>query len=368
MESGSGSTAYDGGVLEIKVGSGSFTDILDAGGSFATGGYGSTINNSYGNPLAGRQAWSGDSGGFVPVVVNLPAAASGQTIQLQWRCGTDQNNGTAVGGWYIDAVKITGYWCWPDQAPTPPFAPTADSYNGLFYEPAGVELLRSGAFTAKTTTRGTYSGNLQMGASRCPFSGQFDFSGKATNTITRAGASPLTLLLQMDPVGNAHLNGTVSDGTWTANLTADRAVFKAQANPAPYAGKYTLVLPGTGNPGDTASPQGDGYGTITVGASGVVKLGGVLADGTKLTQTTTLSQEGQCPALCLAVRRAGAGPGLADVHQHGPGGPGRCGQLAQALRAEDAILPCGVQCRDKSRGLSLSARADDSESAVESVG
>ena len=79
---------YDGGVLEIKIGAGSFTDILAAGGSFASGGYNTTLSGTYGNPLAGRQAWSGNSGGFTTTVVTLPASAAGQNVQLRWRCAT----------------------------------------------------------------------------------------------------------------------------------------------------------------------------------------------------------------------------------------------------------------------------------------
>ena len=93
-------TTYDGGVLEISIGGGAWTDILAAGGSFVTGGYNYTVSSAYNNPLAGRQAWSGISGGFITTAVNLPAAASGQTIQLRWRCGTDDNVGAP--GWYID--------------------------------------------------------------------------------------------------------------------------------------------------------------------------------------------------------------------------------------------------------------------------
>jgi hypothetical protein len=96
-------------VLEIQIGNGSFTDILAAGGSFASGGYTRTISSQFGNSLAGRQAWSGNSGGFITTVVNLPAAAAGQTITLKWLCGTDQSSG--AGGWYVDTVSVTdGYY------------------------------------------------------------------------------------------------------------------------------------------------------------------------------------------------------------------------------------------------------------------
>jgi len=99
----------DGGVLEIKIGAGSFTDILAAGGSFVSGGYNATIATPYGNALAGRQAWSGNSGGFITTMVNLPAAAAGRNVQLRWQCGTD--NSTASTGWYIDTVAITNCPC-----------------------------------------------------------------------------------------------------------------------------------------------------------------------------------------------------------------------------------------------------------------
>src|SRR5262249_6972051 len=58
LENYNTSTGYDGGVLEIKIGTNAFADIIAAGGSFASGGYTHTISTNWGNPLAGRQAWS----------------------------------------------------------------------------------------------------------------------------------------------------------------------------------------------------------------------------------------------------------------------------------------------------------------------
>jgi hypothetical protein len=110
--------AYDGGVLEIKVGTNAFVDILAAGASFANGGYNSKVNTNYGNPLAGRLAWSGNTAGFTNTVVNLPISAEGQNIQLRWRCGTD--NGVGKSGWRIDSIGVTGYSC---CARTPPQLP-----------------------------------------------------------------------------------------------------------------------------------------------------------------------------------------------------------------------------------------------------
>jgi hypothetical protein len=112
------STGYDGGVLEIKIGTNAFADIIAAGGTFLGGGYNSTISSDFGSPIAGRQAWSGSSAGFVLTLVSLPAAAAGQTIQLRWLCGTDSDAGAV--GWYLDTIAISNLICATAQAPELP--------------------------------------------------------------------------------------------------------------------------------------------------------------------------------------------------------------------------------------------------------
>ena len=76
-------STFDGMVLEISVNGGAYQDILAAGGSFVTGGYNATISVNFMSPIAGRMAWSGNSGGFITTTVNLPASANGQSIQPQ---------------------------------------------------------------------------------------------------------------------------------------------------------------------------------------------------------------------------------------------------------------------------------------------
>jgi len=114
--------AWDGGVLEISIAGGAFTDIVTAGGSFTSNGYNSVmtaaspaINPPYTpNPLNGRAGWTGNSNGFITTTVLLPSSANGQNIQLRWRFGAD-DNGTGSGanpGWYVDTIKVFGsYTC-----------------------------------------------------------------------------------------------------------------------------------------------------------------------------------------------------------------------------------------------------------------
>ncbi len=103
-------STFDGGVLEISIGAGAFQDIVAAGGSFVSGGYTGTISSSFSNPLAGRQAWTGSSNGFVTTVVDLPAAAAGQNVVLRFRMGSDTSVSDV--GWRIDTLSLSdGYLC-----------------------------------------------------------------------------------------------------------------------------------------------------------------------------------------------------------------------------------------------------------------
>ncbi len=98
---------FDGSVLEISIGGGAFTDIQAAGGSFASGGYTGVIADGTSSPLEGRMAWAGMSAAYpdyLTTVVNLPAAAAGQTIQLQWRIGSDESYGEV--GQNIDSIVL----------------------------------------------------------------------------------------------------------------------------------------------------------------------------------------------------------------------------------------------------------------------
>src|SRR6266567_3487538 len=106
---------FDGMVLEISINGGAFADIITAGGSFVSGAYNATISSDFSSPIAGRQAWSGLSGGtattpaYITTTVNLPAAANGQNIQLKWRAASDMGSVAESGppGVRIDDVTIS---------------------------------------------------------------------------------------------------------------------------------------------------------------------------------------------------------------------------------------------------------------------
>jgi hypothetical protein len=87
----------NGMVLEISVDGQPYQDVLAAGGAFTEGGYNFTLPETFGNPLGGRQAWTGTSplpglgDSIVPYIstaVMLPASAPAKTVQFRWRLGT----------------------------------------------------------------------------------------------------------------------------------------------------------------------------------------------------------------------------------------------------------------------------------------
>ncbi len=146
---------FDGGVLEISIGGGPFTDILAAGGSFVSGGYNGTISVSFMSPIAGRQAWTGSSGGYITTVASLPAAAAGQNVVLRFRMGSD----ISIAGteWRVDTISVSdGYACCSPIAASlqvdghSPTGPAALGLNKVF-EPGETVLVEPAYFNGSTS-------------------------------------------------------------------------------------------------------------------------------------------------------------------------------------------------------------------------
>ncbi len=94
----------DGGVVEISLNGGE--DWEDVGAeNFIMNGYGSELQGGSGNPLSGRPAFTGVSGGFIRSLVDLSAYA-GETVLIRFRFGT--NDSGAREGWYVDDITLFG--------------------------------------------------------------------------------------------------------------------------------------------------------------------------------------------------------------------------------------------------------------------
>jgi hypothetical protein len=176
---------------------------------------------------------------------------------------------------------------------TNPFVPVKGTYNGLFAENE-VRPNSSGSFTLTTTTSGLFTGKLLSGAQRFSLNGQFNAVGYAHVNIPRPNMTALTVELWLNLAGGTdQIHGSASDGTWTADLAGDRAVYDGKTHIAPQAGRYTLALPC--NPNSTTQPGGYSYGTVTVSPAGQIILAGLLADGTPINLSSTISKNGAWP-------------------------------------------------------------------------
>jgi hypothetical protein len=180
-----------------------------------------------------------------------------------------------------------------------PYLPIAGTYNGLTYEPDAVKLRSAGTLSLRVTTRGAYSGQVLIGRSKYKFTGQFDLQNRTTNVLIGKGPGPLTLTLEaLQSGGNRLISGQLTDGKWVAAVQADRATFNSKVKPAPFAGSYTLALPGRDD--SAGEPSGYSYGSIQVDTSGRIKFVGLLADGTKISQGAQVSDAGTWP-LCAPL-------------------------------------------------------------------
>lgn len=169
-----------------------------------------------------------------------------------------------------------------------PFVARKGMFNGLFGDTNNIQFTNGGFITLTLADKGAFSGKLMVAGGTHLFSGGFRVDGSATIRIPRSGKPALTNHLILDLVGTERLTGTVSDGAFSVAIEADRAVFNS-TNPAPFGGKYTMVVRGSNE------VAGTGIATVNVAPGGGVTVSGTLADNSVFVRTTPLSRNGWWP-------------------------------------------------------------------------
>jgi hypothetical protein len=245
---GNATIGYDGGVLDIRIGTNAFQDVVAAGGTMLSNGYNRTVGSSHGNPLAGRSAWSYNSGGFLTTVVILPAAAARTNVQFRWRLGTDSNTGRR--GWYVDTITL--YDALFSGTPARlAAAPAAADFGALTVGAASQRVF------AVTNTGGAEATGVtvRLQTAGGPFSlvGPTNFSLPvygATNVIVRfapvSGGPFSNALVLASPNGGGVTNAVTGQGvpgffTLTALPAANGAVAPASTN-VPPGGSATFAV------------------------------------------------------------------------------------------------------------------------------
>ena len=96
----------DGAILEGSLDGGDWFDLLNSEATVSSGNYNTNIRPGSTASLAGRSAWSGNSGGFITTSLGFPSSWAGQALRLRWNLAHDRNRSET--GWFIDSVTVTG--------------------------------------------------------------------------------------------------------------------------------------------------------------------------------------------------------------------------------------------------------------------
>ncbi len=281
---------FDGMVLEISIGGGPFVDILAAGGSFATGGYNGTLSTGFANPLPGRQAWTGLSGGttaaptYITTTVNLPASANGQNVQFKWRVGSD-NSVVAGGanGVRIDNITIAGSNCAGGCAGTPTPGTIAGQATACAGNAVGLTL--SGHTTGPGITIQWRSASVSGG----PYT-NIAGATSATYNFTAAGGTTYYIATV------TCTNGGASANTPQHTLTVGAPVHTAISSTV-----TTVCSPGTATVTGTVA-GGVLQGLSVLGTSGTINLAIPDANPTGASNTIVLPPNSFTAAADLRVR------------------------------------------------------------------
>ena len=229
--------SWDGGVVEISTNGGS--SWIDLGTNMTSGGYNGTLSSSP-NPLSGRQAFNGNSGGFIKTTVALTPYASQSNVKFRFRFGSDAS--VAATGWWVDDILIQ------DIA-------HVDMRSNLF-NASNVRL----SFSDSTMLITAPSGCTPPAISSNPSNSSVCDGGNTSFSITATGTSPLSYQWELSTNGGATYsplsNGGVYSGVTTATLTLTGVTLSLNNN------RYRCVV--TGQCAPTASSTGA---ILTVGAN-----------------------------------------------------------------------------------------------------
>lgn len=172
------------------------------------------------------------------------------------------------------------------------------TFNGLVSRNANTQANSNyGGYLSnfKVMTNGTISGTLRMAGLSYPFSGRLAATTgndpATTITVKRKGLPDAVMSLSINR-DNGKLSGPVDQSTapaWSASIEAWRNPYSTtnKATISGLATPHTVWLePPSGT--TTAKPQGTGNGTASISTLGVVTMSFKLADGSSITQTTTI--------------------------------------------------------------------------------
>ena len=189
-----------------------------------------------------------------------------------------------------------------------PFLTRAGTYTGIITS-VPASHAAGGLFQVKITSSGLATGKLVIGGKPLPFKTSLQADGQSPLlTLPRPGAPSVSLTFQLDVVGTGTLDGSLTSGPLSATFDARIAV-----SDAALAGQYTITLPGPATPGDNGdTPDGSGFATAKISTTGMVKITGILGEGTPFATSGTIVSGGFLPIYAPLYGGGGSIAGLAE--------------------------------------------------------
>jgi uncharacterized repeat protein (TIGR01451 family) len=256
---------YDGGILEISTNNGGTWTQLDAP-DLLTDPYDGIVNTTFGNPLAGLNAWCGVKD-WTDSIVDV-SIYSGDTVQFRYRLGSDSS--VNHDGWYLDDVKVQSCSGGVTHVVTPVAGP------GGSIVPSTPQTVNDGSTIAFTVTPdtgfaiatvtgcgGSLAGNTYTTApvtADCTVNATFAAAGDVTvtlddgRTMAKYGQT-LTYTLTLTNAGASAVSGVSVSQAFPAELDLSTATWTCNA------GGGTCTASGTGALSDTG---------VSVSAGGAV--------------------------------------------------------------------------------------------------
>jgi T5SS/PEP-CTERM-associated repeat protein len=188
--------------------------------------------------------------------------------------------------------------------PAIPFGEVAGLYEGLAPLASGTGL--EGRLALAVSMTGKFTGQFAIGGKTYKFANTLTASGTYSGTITTGGQT-LTVNLTADLTGASQaVTGSIGIGGASYQVGVDRAAFSA-TNPPPVVGAYTIILPANSDNSDLNAPrpQGTGWATATISASGNVHVVGKLADGTAFSAAGPLTADNSVALYAPLYKSAG---------------------------------------------------------------
>ena len=215
---------WDGGVVDISTDNG--TSWQDLGPLMTENAYNGGFGIGSGNPLGGRNAFSGNSNGFIKTSISLLPYAN-QSVLFRFSMASDDN--TAEVGWYIDDILLQS-------------KPVVNIRSSLFTT-SGIRVATrdtttnilqnqscaAGSITTQPTAKNTCAGTSTLfvvNATGTALTYQWQQSNDGGNNFTNIGGATSAIFTLSNPslAQNGLLFRVVINGSCTASLSSTAAL------------------------------------------------------------------------------------------------------------------------------------------------